>query len=295
MNPGPSSRSSRRRGWAERTRLGRRVEAEEAYEARKLGLDGKPTRRTACFASGSWRSRRKAAHQLLREELRLLPSSEVTALVYLVEVDDVGVPSRPSCRGPPNLPGNVMKPTGIDTGVGVAGRTGNFLSFFPVPEHRRRPGARRPIQRDVVDDMFQVRLPEVVRRQDAGGSSGSCPYRVIDLLHRQLDGRIPEGRSRQSSAGRVVACSTKYPAPVAWNSASASRAARSAVVGGDSLKASASPSAGVRRLVWIPISPSSPRRPMASVTWEPTSAPWATYRRSNPGAASARPRPVLYG
>jgi hypothetical protein len=33
------------------------------------------------------------------------------------------------------------------------------------------------------------------------------------------------------------------------------------VEGGDSLRAWASPSAGVRRLVWMPISPSSPRRP----------------------------------
>ena len=48
--------------------------------------------------------------------------------------------------------------------------------------------------------------------------------------------------------------------------------------GGDALKASGSPSAGVRRFVWMPIKPSSARRPIASVTWEPTSPPCATYR-----------------
>src|SRR6476469_7586899 len=50
--------------------------------------------------------RTEGGPQLLREEPRFLPSGEVTALVHLVEVDDVGVRLLdPAARGPPDLPG----------------------------------------------------------------------------------------------------------------------------------------------------------------------------------------------
>src|SRR5258708_4065122 len=80
---------------------------------------------------------------LLREGLRLLPGGEVTALVHLVEVGDVGVGLLdPATRSPPDLPrerGEADRDR--DRRGSLAGRTSLFLSFLPVRAGRRGPGA----------------------------------------------------------------------------------------------------------------------------------------------------------
>src|SRR5580700_12182304 len=80
----------------------------------------------------------------------------MTALVDLVEVDDVGVRLLdPAARSPPDLPRERREADrNRDRRGRLAGRTSIFLSFFPVRARSRRPGAGQPVQGDVVDDVF---------------------------------------------------------------------------------------------------------------------------------------------
>ena len=92
----------------------------------------------------------------LAEELRLLPGREVSALVDLVEVDDVRVTRLdPAARRPPDLARERREAerdrrgwqelTARGWGVGPVG--------LPVRASRGRAGAAQPVQRDVVEDV----------------------------------------------------------------------------------------------------------------------------------------------
>src|SRR3954469_24010718 len=93
---------------------------------------------------------------LLGEELRLLPRREVAALVYLVEVGEVGVRLLdPAARGREDLVGERGEADRErDFRRSLAGRKCFSLSLseLPIPPRCRGPGARQPVERDVVND-----------------------------------------------------------------------------------------------------------------------------------------------
>src|SRR5262249_435818 len=81
-------------------------------------------------------------------------------------------------------PGNVVKPTGSETGVGA----GILLAFVAVRAGRGRAGGGQPVQRDVVDDVFPG---EIARGLSAGKGAGDLLVAVrivIDHPRRQRDG-----------------------------------------------------------------------------------------------------------
>ncbi|HEX6555143.1 MAG TPA: hypothetical protein VF026_20430, partial [Ktedonobacteraceae bacterium] len=92
-----------------------------------------------------------------REQLRLLPGGEVTALVDLVVVDGVGVPLLdPTARGPEDLArerGEADRERDLRRSLARRGRASLGLAVLPVRPGRRCPGARQPVQRDVVQDV----------------------------------------------------------------------------------------------------------------------------------------------
>src|SRR5215218_9110052 len=102
--------------------------------------------------------RRECGSHLLREELGLFPSGEVSAPIDLVEVGEVGVaPFGPAARGTPDLVGEGGEADrNRDLRRSLAGRLGcgHELSELPVPSGGRGAGARQPVQRDVVDDVL---------------------------------------------------------------------------------------------------------------------------------------------
>src|SRR4249919_912570 len=93
--------------------------------------------------------------ELSREDLRLLPGGEVSALVDLVEVGQgwVGLLD-PAARGPDDLAGELRESDrDLDRWWSLAGRASRGLSALPVRPCRRGPGARQPVGRDVVEDV----------------------------------------------------------------------------------------------------------------------------------------------
>src|SRR5580693_2354992 len=140
---------------------------------------------------GLWSAQRPERRpDLLGEQLGLFPGGEVTALVHLVEVDDVGVRLLdPAARGPPDLAGERREADrNRDRRGSLTGRTSIFLSFFPVRARSRRPGACQPVQGDVVDDVVPG---EIARRLPAGKTAGDLQVAVrivIDHPRRQRDG-----------------------------------------------------------------------------------------------------------
>ena len=107
----------------------------------------------------------------------------MAALFDLVEVSDVRVGVlNPAARSPENSPGNVVKPTGSDTGAGAwpaARAVGS--SAFPVRPGRRGPGARQPVQGDVVEDVVPG---EVARRLlvEEGAGDLVVTVRVVVII-----------------------------------------------------------------------------------------------------------------
>src|SRR5262249_34029404 len=92
-----------------------------------------------------------------REEPRLLPSGEVAALVDLVVVGDVRVHLfDPAAWRPENLVGEGGEADRERDGWGRLagrGRLSLGLSALPVGAGRGGPGARQPVERDVVEDV----------------------------------------------------------------------------------------------------------------------------------------------
>ena len=80
-----------------------------------------PWTRTTVLASIAMQcSALNAARSSVGEELGLLPGGEVAAPVDLVEVGEVGVDLLdPAARRAKTSPGNVVKPTGTETGGGA--------------------------------------------------------------------------------------------------------------------------------------------------------------------------------
>ena len=97
----------------------------------------------------------------------------MAAPVDLVEVSEAGVYRlNPAARGSKDLTGERREADGNrDCRRRLAGHTGCGLAGLPVPPRGGGPGARQPVQRDVVDDALPVRLP-----------TGSPPTNAREIL-----------------------------------------------------------------------------------------------------------------
>src|SRR5215470_4038115 len=125
------------------------------------------------------------------EELRLFPRREVTALVDLVVIDELGIgPLSPAARRLILLAGKDAHGHRDGDALGVEKAT----LVFPIETGRRDPGVGQPIERDVVENL--------VTRQLARGAGGPVQSRgdrrgrlavsiiVIEKPGGQADGRI---------------------------------------------------------------------------------------------------------
>ena len=83
---------------------------------------------------------------LCGEELRLFPGGEVPAALGLVEVGDVRVPRLdPAARALPDLSGNVVKPTGSETGGGAWPLAAACAAACPFSQYDRAAEAPVPV------------------------------------------------------------------------------------------------------------------------------------------------------
>ena len=99
-----------------------------------------------------------------REQLRLLPGGEVSALVDLVEVGEGGVGLLdPGVRGSDALAGELGESDrDSDRRRSLPGRTSGGLSVFPVPPGRRGAGAVSQYSVTLSRMWSRVRLPEAL-------------------------------------------------------------------------------------------------------------------------------------
>src|ERR1700728_4521535 len=118
------------------------------------------------------------------------PGGEVAALVYLVEVAEAGVRLLgAAARGPEDLArerGEAGRE--LDLRASLTGRTGCGLRVLPVRPARRGPGARQPVQRDVVEDVVPG---QAAGRLPAGEGAGDLVVGVgvvVEHPGRQGDG-----------------------------------------------------------------------------------------------------------
>src|SRR5215212_8351139 len=101
--------------------------------------------------SGQLAKRPECGSHLLGEQLRLLPGGEVTTLVDLVEIDQVGVSLLgPAARGLILLAGKDAHGNWNGDALGVEKAT----PIFPIQTRRRDPRVRQPVKRDVVEDLL---------------------------------------------------------------------------------------------------------------------------------------------
>src|SRR3954451_18251056 len=133
---------------------------------------------------------------LLAEDFRLLPGREVSALVDLVEVDDVGVARLdPAAWCPPDLARERREAERDRRGwQRLAARRWRVRPVgFPVRPSRGRAGAAQPVQRDVVEDFVAgevARGPPV----DEGARDLVVGVRiVVDHPSREADRRVQQG------------------------------------------------------------------------------------------------------
>src|SRR3954451_15580551 len=135
---------------------------------------------------------------LAGEELRLLPGGEVAAPVDLVEVREVVGVDRlgPAARGSEDLARECREADrDPDLGRSLTGCLGCGLSpsRLPVPPSGRGPGARQPVQRDVVDDVVPGEIADGLTVDERAGDLVVAIRVVVDQPGRQPDGGIKHG------------------------------------------------------------------------------------------------------
>src|SRR5215218_8719890 len=115
---------------------------------------------------GQLAKRPECGSDLLGEQLRLLPRREVTTLVDLVEVDELGIGLLgPAARGLILLAGKDAHGHRNRDALGVEKAT----PVFPIQTRCRDPRVRQPIKRDIVEDLLT--------RQFARGARGPVQSR----------------------------------------------------------------------------------------------------------------------
>src|SRR5215468_12754106 len=103
------------------------------------------------FGHGRLAKRPEARANLFGKELWLFPGREVAALVDLVVVDEVGVgPLGPAPRRLILLAGKDAYGHRDGDALGVE----EAALVFPIETRRRDPRVRKPVERDVVEDLL---------------------------------------------------------------------------------------------------------------------------------------------
>ncbi len=136
------------------------------------------------------RSELNAARISVGEELRLLPRGEVPALVDLVEIDEIRVDLLgPAARGREDLAGERGEADRErDLRGGLAGCESGGPSGLPVRPGRRCPGARQPVQRDVVEDVVPGEIARGLAVEEGAGDLLVAVRVVVEHPGRQGDG-----------------------------------------------------------------------------------------------------------
>src|SRR5215207_4758113 len=114
----------------------------------------------------------------------------MTALVDLVEVDEVGIRRLdPAARGPEDLAGEGGEADRQrDIRRSLAGRKSLGSSELPVPPGGRGTGARQPIQRDVVDDVVPGEIAHGLAVEKGAGDLVVAVRIVVEHPGRQGEG-----------------------------------------------------------------------------------------------------------
>src|SRR5215472_17316415 len=125
-----------------------------------------------------------------REQLGLLPGGEVAAPVDLVEVGEGGVRLLdPTARGPEDLAGECGEADRYrDCGSSLAGREGLGSSPLPVLPRRPGPGARQPVQGDIVDDVVPGQVTRRLAVEEGAGDLVVAVGVVVEHPGREGDG-----------------------------------------------------------------------------------------------------------
>src|SRR5262249_51175506 len=121
------------------------------------------------------------------EDLRLLPRREVSTLVELVVIDELGI--RPLCPTPRGLVDFVWKRAHSHRDGDVFDVEKAYLrgqSVFPIETSRRYRRVRQPVERDVVEDIisrqaFGLSVKHARDKRKTGGV-------VVEYPRRQADG-----------------------------------------------------------------------------------------------------------
>src|SRR3712207_1572130 len=130
--------------------------------------------------------------ELLGRQLRLFPGGEVAAPVDRVEVGEGTVRLLdPAARGRPDLVregSEAHRDRDFGRSLGSRGRDSGGSVALPVRPGGRGPGARQPVQRDVVEDVVPGEIARRLPRGEGAGHLVVAVGVVVEHPGRQGDG-----------------------------------------------------------------------------------------------------------
>src|SRR6266542_1287515 len=155
--------------------------------------------------------RAECGPHLGREELRLLPGGEVAALVDLVEVREAGVGNLdPAPRGSPDLVGERREADRHGRRRrGLNGEASPCSSVLPIVPGGGGPGARQPVERDVVDDVLPGQVPGRPAVDERAGDLVVAVRVVVEHPGREGDRKSTRLNSSHGSTSYAVFCLQK--------------------------------------------------------------------------------------
>ena len=130
-----------------------------------------------------------------REQFGLFPGGEVAAPGGFVEVGEGGVGVfDPGTRGSDALAGELGESDrDRDRRLSLSGGTIGGLSVFPVPPRRRGPGARQPVQGDVVEDVVSGQIARGLAVDEGARDLVVAVGVVVEHPGREGDRGIEQG------------------------------------------------------------------------------------------------------